>query len=101
VALREILRVLKPGGKLVVLEFSMPTGALGVLYRLYSRHVLPRIGAWISGDATAYSYLPASIESFPEPPAFAELLRRAGFAGVRYRPLTFGIAHLHRGAKPA
>lgn len=100
-ALREILRVLKPGGTLVVLEFSMPTGAMGVLYRLYSRHVLPRVGAWISGDAAAYSYLPASIARFPAPPAFAELLRRAGFAGVRYRPLTFGVAHLHRGEKPA
>lgn len=100
-ALREVLRVLKPGAKLVVLEFSMPTGAIGVLYRLYSRHVLPRVGAWISGDATAYSYLPASIARFPQPAAFAELLQRAGFAEVRYRPLSFGIAHLHRGEKPA
>lgn len=100
-ALREVLRVLKPGAKLVVLEFSMPAGAIGVLYRLYSRHVLPRVGAWISGDATAYSYLPASIARFPQPAAFAELLQRAGFAEVRYRPLSFGIAHLHRGEKPA
>lgn len=99
-ALGEILRVLKPGGRLVVLEFSTPRGAMGVLYRLYTRHVLPRIGGLISGDRGAYAYLPASIERFPSPEAFAESLRRAGFSGVRYRPLTFGVAHLHRGERP-
>lgn len=100
-ALGEILRVLKPGGRLVVLEFSTPRGAMGVLYRLYSRHVLPRVGGLISGDRGAYAYLPASIERFPSPAAFAGSLERAGFTGVRYRPLTFGVAHLHRGERPA
>ena len=100
-ALREILRVLVPGGRLVVLEFSSPPGMLGGLYRLYSRHVLPRIGGLISGDRGAYAYLPASIERFPQPAEFAATLERAGFARVSHRPLTFGVAQLHRGERPA
>jgi len=99
-ALRELHRVLRPGGCLVVLEFSMPTGLLGRAYRSYFRHVLPRVGAWVSGDADAYSYLPASVAVFPDPPAFGAMLERAGFARVRWTALTAGIAHLHRGEKP-
>jgi demethylmenaquinone methyltransferase/2-methoxy-6-polyprenyl-1,4-benzoquinol methylase len=100
-ALREIRRVLVPGGRVVVLEFSTPRGVVGALYRLYSRHVLPRVGGLISGDPGAYAYLPASIERFPSPADFAAVLERAGFARVRHRPLTFGIAQLHRGERPA
>lgn len=99
-ALAEVLRALRPGGRFVVLEFSMPEGLLGRLYRSYFTAVLPRIGRIVSGDSSAYSYLPASVQRFPGPRAFAELLERSGFAAVRYERLTFGIAYLHRGEKP-
>jgi demethylmenaquinone methyltransferase / 2-methoxy-6-polyprenyl-1,4-benzoquinol methylase len=82
-----------------VLEFSMPPGVLGKAYRFYFRHVLPRVGAWISGDPEAYTYLPASVAVFPDPPAFGSLLEGVGFVAVRWTPLTYGIAHLHRGEK--
>ena len=100
-ALAELHRVLRPGGRLVVLEFSRPPGWRGALYRRYFEGVLPRIGALVSGDSGAYSYLPASVERFPAPEAFASLMERAGFSGVRWRLLTGGIACLHRGERPA
>ena len=93
-AFREMVRVLRPGGRFVVLEFSMPEGLLGRLYRLYFTRVLPTVGGWISGDSRAYSYLPASVARFPAPPELSALLSEAGFASVRSRPLTGGIAHL-------
>jgi len=85
----------------VVLEFSVPPGWRGELYRRYFHRILPRIGALVSGDAAAYSYLPASVECFPAPEAFAALMERAGFIAVRWRLLTGGIACLHRGERPA
>jgi len=100
-ALRELLRVLRPGAPLVVLEFQTPPGILGALYRGYFEQVLPRVGAALSGDGGAYSYLPASVARFPKPEAFADALHGAGFTAVSYRPLTFGIAYLHRGERPA
>jgi demethylmenaquinone methyltransferase/2-methoxy-6-polyprenyl-1,4-benzoquinol methylase len=100
-ALREIHRTLKAGGRLVVLEFSQPPGVFGFLYRLYSRHVLPLLGGLISGDRSAYAYLPASIARFPEPTGFARLLERAGFGQIAQRSLSRGIVHLHRGTKAA
>jgi demethylmenaquinone methyltransferase/2-methoxy-6-polyprenyl-1,4-benzoquinol methylase len=98
-ALREMRRVLVPGGRVAVLEFSNPRGLFGAAYRWYSRHVLPRIGGWLSGDAGAYAYLPASIVRFPSPADFGALMTAAGFAAVRFEPLTGGIAHLYIGEK--
>ena len=99
-ALREVLRALRPGGRFVVLEFAMPGGPLGAAYRLYFRSVLPRIGGFVSGDRSAYAYLPASVSRFPAPRDFATLMEEAGFVDVRWCLLTGGIACLHRGAKP-
>jgi demethylmenaquinone methyltransferase / 2-methoxy-6-polyprenyl-1,4-benzoquinol methylase len=98
--LREVLRVLEPGGRFVILEFSTPRSALVRFgYGLYSRWVLPAIGRLVSGHRTAYTYLPESIARFPEAEALAERMREAGYASVRWRALTFGIAALHVGAK--
>jgi len=96
-ALSEMRRVLRPGGRAVVLEFSMPRGLMGLLYRAYARHVLPRVGGWISGDSGAYAYLPASVERFATPAEFGALMERAGFTAVRWRPLTGGVAHVFQG----
>jgi demethylmenaquinone methyltransferase/2-methoxy-6-polyprenyl-1,4-benzoquinol methylase len=96
-ALREALRVLRPGAHLVVLEFALPRGLMGRVFRFYFRSVLPRLGGLISGDRGAYAYLPASVERFATPDELASLLERAGFAQVTSRPLTGGIAWLHRG----
>ncbi len=100
-AVREVLRVLKPGGRFVVLEFSMPAGLLGRAYRFYFGRLLPWIGGLVSGDRGAYAYLPASVERFPSPAAFAAMLEGAGFVSLRRRALTGGIAYLYRGDKAA
>jgi demethylmenaquinone methyltransferase / 2-methoxy-6-polyprenyl-1,4-benzoquinol methylase len=96
-ALREARRVLRPDAYLVVLEFALPRGVMGRLFRFYFRAVLPRLGGLISGDRGAYAYLPASVERFATPGELAALMHEAGFVDVTSRPLTGGIAWLHRG----
>ena len=96
--LEQIRRVLRPGGVLVVLEFSRPTAfPVRSLYALYGRYLLPLIGRIISKDEGAYTYLPESIAAFPDGTDFLEEMRRAGFGALEVQRLTFGIASLYRG----
>ncbi|WP_375551022.1 bifunctional demethylmenaquinone methyltransferase/2-methoxy-6-polyprenyl-1,4-benzoquinol methylase UbiE [Rhodophyticola porphyridii] len=99
-ALAAAFRVLKPGGRLMVLEFSqLPNEGLQKLYDLYSFNVIPRMGQMIANDRDSYQYLVESIRNFPEQEVFAEMIRQAGFDQVKYRNLSMGIAALHSGWK--
>lgn len=100
-ALAEILRVLKPGGRLFCLEFSRVIGPLRAPYELYNRWAIPAIGTLVAGDKSAYRYLVESIRRFPDQEALCGILREAGFGDVWYRNFSMGIAALHVGSRPA
>jgi demethylmenaquinone methyltransferase / 2-methoxy-6-polyprenyl-1,4-benzoquinol methylase len=98
--LREILRILKPGGAVGILEFAEPPGKVfGAMYRFYFRYVLPILGGMISGNASAYAYLPNSVSAFPAPEELRLRFERAGFVEVRFERWTGGIVTLHTGTK--
>jgi demethylmenaquinone methyltransferase/2-methoxy-6-polyprenyl-1,4-benzoquinol methylase len=99
--LAELARVLKPGGWVAVLEFSRPANAiLRPLFNLYFRRVLPWLGGVVSGSRSAYTYLPASVQKFPDQSQLSLLMEQAGLDEVRYENLTGGIAALHMGRRP-
>ena len=97
--LREIARVLAPGGECGILDFGEPGGLIGQCYRVYFKKVLPAVGTMISGVRGPYAYLPASVERFPAPDEMLARMRLAGFLEVSWTPYTFGIAGLYRGVK--
>ena len=100
-ALREFRRVLRPGGRAIVLEFSLPTSrALRAMYNFYFRQILPRTATWISGDKTgAYRYLPESVNTFITRDKMVQMMRDAGFENVEQFPMTFGVCVCYRGAR--
>ncbi len=100
VALGEFLKVLKPGGRLVICEFSKVSGVFGPLYRFYLKHILPRISALFSKSPEAYDYLAESIEAWPDQKSLAADIEKAGFKEVKFKNLSLGIVALHMAVKP-
>ena len=102
IGLSEMLRVLVPGGKLVILELSVPSNAfIRWCYKLYFLKILPAIGGLVSGNRSAYEYLPASVLRFPAPEKFIGMMKSTGFAVVEHTPMTFGICRMYVGKKAA
>jgi len=100
--IKELYRILKPGGRLAVLEFSAPiVPGFGKLFNFYFSHILPRIGGAVSGSRAAYEYLPDSVAKFPDQKKLAALMEQTGFTSVKYQNLTGGISALHIGSKNA
>jgi demethylmenaquinone methyltransferase/2-methoxy-6-polyprenyl-1,4-benzoquinol methylase len=98
-ALCEVRRVLRPGGHVVILDFSLPGPPLRPLYRFYLHHVLPVLAGWLTGEPDAYRYFSGTIEDFPKGEAMLELLRRCGLANCDLKPLTMGIVTVYTGQK--
>ena len=99
-ALHEILRVLRPGGRLVILELSMPTiPVVRGLYRLYFTRLLPLVGGWVSGNRAAYRYLPASVIAFPGKKEWMSVMRACGYRNVRHKAFSLGICRMYIGEK--
>jgi demethylmenaquinone methyltransferase/2-methoxy-6-polyprenyl-1,4-benzoquinol methylase len=93
--------VLKPGGRLLVLEFSKPTNPIvGKLYDQYSFNILPQMGKLVAGDAESYQYLAESIRMHPDQETLLDMMKSAGFEQCEYHNMTFGVVALHRGLKP-
>lgn len=101
--LKEMIRVCQPGGQVAVLEFSIPTNPLfRACYQFYFRHILPKMGQLLArNQQSAYNYLPESVSEFPHGKALADMMDECGLQGTRWYPLTFGIATLYAGVKPA
>jgi demethylmenaquinone methyltransferase/2-methoxy-6-polyprenyl-1,4-benzoquinol methylase len=98
-SLAELHRILRPGGQIGILDCNQPTGLTGALYNLYFKKILPRLGGLISGDGSAYSYLPASVERFPRPPRMLQLIANAGFTNATWTSYTLGTAGLYHAVR--
>jgi len=99
--IRELARVVKSGGRVMILEFGRPpNSAFRAIYDFYRRHILPRVGGIVTGEQAAYEYLDRSAGAFPSAEAFVQLMREsAGFSSIEYERLMFGIAYVYRGVK--